>query len=652
MRGLTDLSTGAFAGPILLAIAVLLVILGLVVWITRRGIVPGRGAGAQRVSRLQVMETHAIDQKRRLLLIRRDQVEHLVMIGGPADIVVESQIVRGRPTAQPTPRRPGGPSVAPQMPDYQAPHRAPAPNSGEYPPTSSAPQPMGQTPVSPAEPRAPSPALRRASGDGPGYGPGHGVAQAAPLAPNLSRPRPEAAEVLESEAEPVRTRRAVPEAYRFGMDEDDSPAPSSAELSSRTADARTEPRHDASDANDRELRNPPAQSLSADAAKEENKAAHETPFGDMPPALRARMLSGLFSPAPKPGQQVPDETPASQALSNTLPFAKRPAPQQDKGPASRAPVPQEAADPKPELVAAPQETAAIEKATVSFFQNIRRVSKEATEEVAPAKPETSEPETAEPETSKPDTRSLEEEIGEAFGEIAAQRSDTADARPGGADRSALNVPPALNEDKGEAQTTTAQVTWPTISMAGEKRSDTPVGLTEAQSPGDAQSPRDERPQPTTIADIASQLESALSQHVTPRTHTSEQVTAGAQPEGPDVSPAKPETVSEAESGGDEISVMAKVPEIHRDDAHGVEERLAPEAPAIAPAPLSSETGESQDQANDEEQRERRSTANLENDESASVVAFEPKRKWASEQEQLEDEMARLLGELTGDLKNR
>ncbi|MBK1622547.1 flagellar biosynthetic protein FliO [Afifella marina] len=653
MRGLTDLSTGAFAGPILIAIAVLLVILGLVVWITRRGIVPGRGAGAQRVSRLQVMETHAIDQKRRLLLIRRDQVEHLVMIGGPADIVVESQIVRGRPSAQPTPRRPGGPSVAPQMPGFPGSHRPPAPSSGEYPETSSASQPMGQNTLPPAEPRAPSPAIGRASAEGPGHAPGdspergpaHGAAQAAALAPNPAGSRTEAAEVAETEAEPVRTRRAVPEAYRFGMDEDDIPAPSSAEISARSGGGKAEPRQDASATKGRELRNPPAQSPSADASKEENKAALETPFGDMPLALRARMLSGLFSPAPKPGQPVPDETPAGQAPSNTLPFAKRPAPQQDKAPLSRAAVDQEAADPKPELVAAPQETAAIEKATVSFFQNIRRVSKEATEEVAPAKAETSKTETAETEPSKPDTRSLEEEIGEAFGEIAAQRSDATDARPGGADRSALNVPAALNEDKGEARTATAHMTWPTISMTGEKRSGAPL---EA---ADAQSPRDERPQPTTIAEIASQLESALSEHVTARTEASEQVTAGAQPEGPGVSPAKPEAVSKVESD-DEISVMAKVPEIHRDDAHGVEERLAPEAPAIAPAPFSSETGENQDQANDEEQRERRSTANLENDESASVVAFEPKRKWASEQEQLEDEMARLLGELTGDLKNR
>lgn len=34
----------------------------------------------------------SIDGRRKLLLIRRDEVEHLVMTGGPVDVVVESGI--------------------------------------------------------------------------------------------------------------------------------------------------------------------------------------------------------------------------------------------------------------------------------------------------------------------------------------------------------------------------------------------------------------------------------------------------------------------------------------------------------------------------------------------------------------------------------
>lgn len=42
--------------------------------------------------RLHVIEQAVIDAKRKLVLIRRDDVEHLVMTGGPVDIVIESGI--------------------------------------------------------------------------------------------------------------------------------------------------------------------------------------------------------------------------------------------------------------------------------------------------------------------------------------------------------------------------------------------------------------------------------------------------------------------------------------------------------------------------------------------------------------------------------
>jgi hypothetical protein len=42
-----------------------------------------------------VIDAAAIDARRRLVLIRRDNVEHLLIIGGPTDVVVEQNIVRG-----------------------------------------------------------------------------------------------------------------------------------------------------------------------------------------------------------------------------------------------------------------------------------------------------------------------------------------------------------------------------------------------------------------------------------------------------------------------------------------------------------------------------------------------------------------------------
>ncbi len=39
------------------------------------------------------MDAAAVDGRRKLVLIRRDDVEHLLLIGGPTDVVVEQNIV-------------------------------------------------------------------------------------------------------------------------------------------------------------------------------------------------------------------------------------------------------------------------------------------------------------------------------------------------------------------------------------------------------------------------------------------------------------------------------------------------------------------------------------------------------------------------------
>jgi flagellar protein FliO/FliZ len=77
-----------------------LVVLGLIAgaaWMVRRfgGSRVGSAAARGRQPRLGVVDHANVDSRRRLLIIRRDNVEHLVMVGGPTDVVVESNIVRG-----------------------------------------------------------------------------------------------------------------------------------------------------------------------------------------------------------------------------------------------------------------------------------------------------------------------------------------------------------------------------------------------------------------------------------------------------------------------------------------------------------------------------------------------------------------------------
>ena len=48
--------------------------------------------GPKPERRLEVIDQANVDGRRRLVLIRRDEVEHLIMTGGPVDVVIETGI--------------------------------------------------------------------------------------------------------------------------------------------------------------------------------------------------------------------------------------------------------------------------------------------------------------------------------------------------------------------------------------------------------------------------------------------------------------------------------------------------------------------------------------------------------------------------------
>ena len=79
-----------------LAFLIVLGLIGAAAWAVRR-FGSGRLGGANargRQPRLGVIDFASVDARRRLILVRRDNVEHLLMIGGPTDVVVEANIVR------------------------------------------------------------------------------------------------------------------------------------------------------------------------------------------------------------------------------------------------------------------------------------------------------------------------------------------------------------------------------------------------------------------------------------------------------------------------------------------------------------------------------------------------------------------------------
>ncbi|MET0879153.1 MAG: flagellar biosynthetic protein FliO [Tardiphaga sp.] len=89
------------------AFVVVLALIGLAAWLVRRfaGNRLGANASRGRMPRLAVIDAAAVDGRRRLVLVRRDNVEHLLMIGGPTDIVVEPNIVRATPGRDQAPSR-------------------------------------------------------------------------------------------------------------------------------------------------------------------------------------------------------------------------------------------------------------------------------------------------------------------------------------------------------------------------------------------------------------------------------------------------------------------------------------------------------------------------------------------------------------------
>jgi flagellar protein FliO/FliZ len=107
----------------LFAFIAVLALIGVAAWLVRRFANNRLGANPNRsrMPRLAVIDAAAVDGRRRLVLVRRDNVEHLLMIGGPSDIVVEPNIVRAMPGREQMAPRPsvGGeapPRIAP-LPD-------------------------------------------------------------------------------------------------------------------------------------------------------------------------------------------------------------------------------------------------------------------------------------------------------------------------------------------------------------------------------------------------------------------------------------------------------------------------------------------------------------------------------------------------------
>lgn len=166
---------------ILVALLLLLILVRIIRALTSGTFVAG---GRNRRQRLAVTDATAVDNQRRLVLVRRDEVEHLILIGGPSDIVVEQNIRPGRPAAA-EPVAPVARQRTPTDPQPAPPREQPRPTPAEAAPAQpAAPQRAPETPRP-----APAQATREAQ---PAPAPRQAAAPAAATATAASAYGPEA----------------------------------------------------------------------------------------------------------------------------------------------------------------------------------------------------------------------------------------------------------------------------------------------------------------------------------------------------------------------------------------------------------------------------------------------------------------------------
>jgi len=135
-----------------IAFAIVLILIGLTAWLVRRfGSNRLGGSARGRQPRLAVIDAASVDGRRRLVLIRRDNVEHLMMIGGPNDLIIEPNIVRAAAA-----RDVGRDTLRPSTPEA----RPSAPNEGNG--NWATLQPSVEPPLAPVQPLPPLPTPPRA----------------------------------------------------------------------------------------------------------------------------------------------------------------------------------------------------------------------------------------------------------------------------------------------------------------------------------------------------------------------------------------------------------------------------------------------------------------------------------------------------------
>lgn len=343
----------ALPARFIIAFVIVLALIALTAWLFRRfsGQAGIQAWGKGHDHRIEVLDAVAVDPKRRLLLVRCDEEEHLILVGGGTDIVVSGQSNIAHVSEQRAPKADGHQQQlraqeaqqirAHGTDDRQAPARDPRfeptqPQQQQY-----SPAPNGRAaPL--AEAQAPDRSMPPAFAQPQQYQPVH------PQTPQAQAPQAEQRPRAPQRPQPSRpediVRQAPPPGYAAQAPREVMPqAHEAPEVVRQAPPPPTQPR---------QLTQPEARQPAPDIAREKPQAANEPyefePDLDLADAL-ARSLEETM-PSPEQDNVQPLKQPAARAPQEAV---ARKVPEPAAVPAepktqASAPPPQAQPEPQPE----------------------------------------------------------------------------------------------------------------------------------------------------------------------------------------------------------------------------------------------------------------------------------------------------------------
>jgi flagellar protein FliO/FliZ len=298
-----------FVVKFFLAFLLVLGLIGVGAWALRRFGTGQLGGGSARgrQHRLSVLEWAKVDNRRFLCLVRRDNVEHLLMIGGPTDVVVEANIVRAVAASRDV-------ALARPAAVEPLPRAIPLPDNGNGS------WPLQPEVITPPPPARPAPKIEPATDEAPAWPPLQPQADTPPAAP--ARPQRDTLAALADELSARPAPPPPPGRVR-------TPAPARAPL-----EARAEPRAPA----------PAVQAAPTPTAAD--TAAADQSLAEMAHRLEAALRkpnapADARAPSLQPRQEPRQTQPAEQAAAPEPP----PAPPQPRAARPAEPKPARNAPP-------------------------------------------------------------------------------------------------------------------------------------------------------------------------------------------------------------------------------------------------------------------------------------------------------------------